>query len=157
MWFTRSDMSDTWDPKDCSLSSSSVHGISQARILERAAFFFSRGSSQPRNRTRVSCIGGRLLHCRRILYQLSYKGSAALKRSTLKECLIKFSRQEVVIKEGILNMIRTNCRDFPGGPVAKTLSSQSRESGSIPGQGTRSHRLNLEFSCAATKISWVLQ
>ena len=118
-------------PKDCSQSSSSVHGISQARILEWAAFFFSRGSSQPRNRTRVSCIGGRLLHCRRILYQLSYKGSAVLKRSTLKECLIKFSRQEVVIKEGILNMIRTNCRDFPGGPVAKTLE--------LPKQGAWFH------------------
>ena len=31
----------------------------QARILEWAAFPFSRGSSQPRNQTRVSCIAGR--------------------------------------------------------------------------------------------------
>ena len=29
------------------------------RILERVAYPFSRGSSQPRNRTRVSCIAGR--------------------------------------------------------------------------------------------------
>ena len=43
---------------DCSLSSSSVHGILQARILERAAIPFSRGSSQPRARTEVSCIAG---------------------------------------------------------------------------------------------------
>ena len=35
---------------------SSVHGISQARILEWIAIFFSRGSSQPRNWTQVSCI-----------------------------------------------------------------------------------------------------
>ena len=28
-------------------------------------------------------------------------------------------------------------RDFPGGPIAKTLSSQCRGPGSIPGQGTR--------------------
>ena len=35
-----------------------VHGILQARILEWVAFSFSRGSSQPRDRTRVSCIAG---------------------------------------------------------------------------------------------------
>ena len=35
-----------------------VHGILQARILEWVAFPFSRGSSQPRNRTGVSCIAG---------------------------------------------------------------------------------------------------
>ena len=36
-----------------------VHGILQARILEWVAFPFSRGSSQPRNRTEVSHIVGR--------------------------------------------------------------------------------------------------
>ena len=47
------------DPVDCSLPSSSVHGILQARILEWVAVSFSRGSSRPKDRTRVSCIGGR--------------------------------------------------------------------------------------------------
>ena len=41
-----------------SLSGSSVHGILQARILEWVAILFSRGSSQPRDRTWVSCIAG---------------------------------------------------------------------------------------------------
>ena len=36
------------DPVDCSLPGSSVHGISQARILEWGAISSSRGSSQPR-------------------------------------------------------------------------------------------------------------
>jgi len=36
----------------------SVHGILQARILEWVAFPFSRGSSQPRDQTGVSCIAG---------------------------------------------------------------------------------------------------
>ena len=36
------------DPMDCSLPVSSVHGISQARILECVAISFSRGSSCPR-------------------------------------------------------------------------------------------------------------
>ena len=35
-----------------------VHGILQARIQEWVAFPFSRGSSQPRNRTQVSRIAG---------------------------------------------------------------------------------------------------
>ena len=34
-----------WDPTDCSLPKSSVHGILQARILEWVAISFSRGSS----------------------------------------------------------------------------------------------------------------
>ena len=35
-----------------------VNGILQARILEWVAFLFSRGSSQPRDLTQVSCIAG---------------------------------------------------------------------------------------------------
>ena len=40
---------------------SSVYGISQARILEWDAISFSRRSSQPRDRTHVSCIAGGFL------------------------------------------------------------------------------------------------
>ena len=36
-----------------------VHGILQARILKWVAFPFSKGSSQPRDQTQVSCIAGR--------------------------------------------------------------------------------------------------
>jgi len=39
---------------DCSPPGSSVHGILQARILEWVAIPFSRGSSQPSDRTQVS-------------------------------------------------------------------------------------------------------
>ena len=46
------------DPMDCNPPSSSVHGILQARILEWVAFPFSRGSSQPRDQTEVSCTAG---------------------------------------------------------------------------------------------------
>ena len=44
---------------DGSLPGSTVHGIFQARILEWAAISFSRGSSQPRDRTPVCCIADR--------------------------------------------------------------------------------------------------
>ena len=40
-------------PIDSSLPSSSVHGISQARILEWVAISFSRGSSYPKDRTYI--------------------------------------------------------------------------------------------------------
>ena len=46
-------------PKDCSPAGSSVHGILQARILEWSVMPFSRGSSQSRDQTQVSCIAGR--------------------------------------------------------------------------------------------------
>ena len=52
---SRSVMSDSlWDPMNYT-----VPGILQARILEWIAFPFSRGSSQPRDQTQVSCIAGR--------------------------------------------------------------------------------------------------
>ena len=42
-----------WDPMDCSLPSSSVHGIFRAIVLEWIAISFSMGSFQPRDRTWV--------------------------------------------------------------------------------------------------------
>ena len=46
------------DPMDYSPPGFSVHGILQARIPEWVAILFYRGSSQPRNRTWVSCFAG---------------------------------------------------------------------------------------------------
>ena len=48
-----------FDPMDCSLPRSSVRGIFQSRVLEWVAISFSRGSSQPRDRTQVSRTAGR--------------------------------------------------------------------------------------------------
>ena len=62
-------------PKNCSPSGSSVHGISQARILEWVAIPFSRGSFWPRAQTQVSCVSS---IGRQILYQLSHLGSPVL-------------------------------------------------------------------------------
>ena len=47
---------------DYSPSGSPVHGILQKRILERVAISFSKGSSQTRDRSRISCTGRRILH-----------------------------------------------------------------------------------------------
>ena len=100
---------------DCSPPDSSVHGILQARILEWVAIPFSRGSSQPmypalKAESLPSELPGNpkntgvgslsllqrsfltqelnwgLLHCRQILYQLSYQGSlAAISQYLIRE------------------------------------------------------------------------
>ena len=48
-----------WDPMDCSLLGS-IHGILQTRILEWVPISFSRGSSQPRDRTWIFRTADRL-------------------------------------------------------------------------------------------------
>ena len=65
-WVTQSQtrlkrLSSSSESESGSVVSNSVrpHGILQARILEWVAFLFSRGSSQPRDRTQVSSIAGR--------------------------------------------------------------------------------------------------
>ena len=46
------------DPMECSPPGSSVHGISQARILEWVSTSSSMGSSWHRDQTHISCIAG---------------------------------------------------------------------------------------------------
>ena len=58
-------MSNSLQPKDCSLQVSSVHGMFQARILEWVAISYSKGSSQCKEWTCiscVSCVGKQILH-----------------------------------------------------------------------------------------------
>ena len=76
------------DPMDCSLPGSSVHRIFQARVLEWGAIAFS--ADEPLGKPKNTGVGSLsllqgifltqelnwcLLHCRQILYQLSYQGS----------------------------------------------------------------------------------
>ena len=56
--------------KDCSPQSSSVRGISRARILEQIAILQEIFQTQGLN------LG--LLHCRQILYHLSHQGSQGI-------------------------------------------------------------------------------
>ena len=54
-----------FDPMDWSLPGSSIHEISQARLMEWVAISFSRGSFWPRDRTWVSCVTGEYLRVHR--------------------------------------------------------------------------------------------
>ena len=71
------------DPMDWSLPGSSVHEISQARILEWGVISFSRASFRTWNQTCISCI------CRQILYYWSHLGSQA--HFTFIETLLCFT------------------------------------------------------------------
>ena len=59
------------DSMDCSPPGSSIHGIFQARILERVAVSFSRASSRPRTETSSTALQADSL-------PLSHQGSAFL-------------------------------------------------------------------------------
>ena len=87
-WFSCSVESNSCNPMDCSLPGFSVHGLLQARILEWVAIPFSRGSSQPRDGTWVSCIaaGFKSLKSLNYLIQLSIICTTILIKG-LKTCM----------------------------------------------------------------------
>ena len=62
-------------PMDCSPPGSSACGFFQARILAQDVIFCSRGSSQPRDRTCISCVS-----CigRQVLYHQHHLGSPSM-------------------------------------------------------------------------------
>ena len=73
-------------PVDCSPPGFSVHGISQARILEWVAMSFSRGSSQPRDRICISCISRGILYHWATWKPLESLAAAAAAKS-IQSCL----------------------------------------------------------------------
>ena len=86
--------SDSLGPMACSLPRFSTHGIFQARMLEWVAKPSSRGSSSPRNQTRVSYVSctGRRVFTTSATWERYYKihpfFSVCLKILLLKKCKI---------------------------------------------------------------------
>ena len=85
---------------------SSVHGTLQARILEWVAISFSKGSSQPRDRTQVSP------HCRWILYHLSHKGSPQILQTWITGYQTIEIIQPTSSKEYFSTVWRASCVSF---------------------------------------------
>ena len=82
-------------PMDCSLPGFSVRGIFQTRVLEWVAISFSRGSSQPRDRTQVSRIASRcftLWATRETAYISVYNSIIALKVDPPHIILVLFQK-----------------------------------------------------------------
>jgi len=95
-----------WDPIDCNLPGSSVHGIFQARILEWVSISFSRGYSPPRDRTQVSRTAGRL-------FAVWATGEP----------------QDIVSRPQIWQVLW----GFPGGSMVKNPPANAGDTGLIPG------------------------
>ena len=98
------------DPMDCSPPGSSVDGILQARILESVAMPSFRGSSQPRDQTRVSHIAGGsptlqvdLPHCTRV----SYIAGGSFTVWATRESVMLNSFQTLLMACEIWNMTNT--------------------------------------------------
>ena len=69
---SRSVVSDSLRPHECSTPGSSVHGSLQARILEGVAMPSSNGSSEPKDQTRVSRMAGGLFTLGAIIEALGH-------------------------------------------------------------------------------------
>ena len=80
-------------PTLCNPMVYAVHGILQARILEWGAFPLSRGSSQPRDRTQVSCIPGGFFTSWATKAALCFVFPASLMQSTV-------AKQETRLRAG---------------------------------------------------------
>ena len=123
-------------PMNCSLPGSSVHGISQARILEWVVSSFSGGSSWLKDWTRISRIG------RQILYYWRHPGSPFQ---------VNFYSVVNIIHQ--LNKFHLNTYSvvrFPGGSDGKDSAWNAGNQGLMPrlggspGEGTGNP---LQYSC----------
>ena len=109
------------NPMDCSPPGSSVHGISQARILEWVTVSFSRRSSQPKELTWVTCIAG--------------------------GCFTIWATREVGMSHLLIFQDTTSTRDglfeiyyihFPGFPDASAVKKQKQNSPAVQETQVRS-------------------
>ena len=81
---------------------SSIRGIFRARVLERVAISFSRGSSWPRNQTQVSHIAGR-----------HFTVWARREAPTMQEMWVQSLNQEDSPREGNGNPLQYSCWKIP--------------------------------------------
>ena len=93
------------DPMDGSLPGFSVHGIFQATVLEWIAISFSRGSSQPRARTQVSCIVDRR-------FTVSANREVILKNSILKSRDITLPTNVQLVKGMVVPVVMYGCESL---------------------------------------------
>ena len=104
------------------LPGSSVHGILQARILERVAMPSSRGSAWPRDRTCISCIAGRFFTAELLGMPTIYAWKMKVKVKVAKLCLTLCNPMDYTV-HGILQARILKWIAFPFGRG----SSQARD------------------------------
>ena len=115
-----------WNPMDCCLPGSSVHGILQARILEWAAISCSRGTSWPRDGTPcVSCTG------RWILYHW-HRGSPPLILLNITFIKSDWAQNVAVNTEWLTALGKVNTRVLPWWLGGKELACWCKRHGFDP-------------------------
>ena len=97
------------DPMDCSPPGSSLHGILQARILEWVAISFSRGSSRPRDWTRVSLIPGRRFN---LWATREAQIKVMLNLTWVKNLLKTWGELGVGVEERIFKYLKRFCNNY---------------------------------------------
>ena len=102
----------------CNRMDYTVHGILQARILEWVAFPFSRGSSQPRDRTQVSHVAGGFFTS-----WATGEGQEA-HRGSIKECSFRLNGQMIGFSRISPNQLHS--RKLLKHFIRNATSSQSR-------------------------------
>ena len=102
------------DTMDCSPPGSSVHEILQARILDWVTIPFSKGSSQPRDRIYVSCMG------KQLLYHLSHQGRY-LYVPAKPNCHLRLLKDNISVR-----ILLTWEQGFPGGTTGKEPACQCK-------------------------------
>ena len=146
------------NPMDCSPPGSSVHGISQARILEWFAISSS-SSSQPRDRTQSSAFAGVFftteplekpqitilgLKCKLTQWSIILNLENLIKQ--IQNNLIKFSEYSTKIQSDPQKLMEKLVDKNKGNKWISLMVQWLRlcipktgDPGLIPGQGTRSH------------------
>ena len=90
------------DSMDCRSPGSSVHGISQIRILECVAISFPRGSSHLMDGTQASCIAGRSF-----TIWVTREAQGGSTQVSLKADISKRSITKVLFPKGMTHLLRT--------------------------------------------------
>ena len=150
------------DPMDCGPPGNSPHGILQARILQRVAISYSRGSFRPRDQICVSCISrwipyyGATWEAQKFCYLFAI-GKWSLKKVCVVYYPLLLSTQSFSWSDwqGLFTQhvpaAGLGTRNLPGGPVAKTLHSQCRGQGFDHWSGNQVSHAAAKCSNAATK------
>ena len=137
---------------DCSPPGSSVHGISQARVLEwvaiprwlESSLTFAPGCGGPRRCSRESdgpqCVAVTLIIPEsKELSDDSVGVSASSPVKPRAPCWKSSQTSKCTVAPSPSGAKKSFYGDFPRGSAVKTPCSQCRALGLIPGQGTRSH------------------
>ena len=136
------------DPTDCILLGSSVHETFQARILELVAILFSRGSSQTRDQTQVSCIAGGFFNIWATREALKdYSKDILILRTLLgSPGHLRTSRHGHYNTATVIQLWDSN--GYCSGELASFRDSSFGEGGSLPHKGLGEFSLP-QFSCHA--------